>query len=411
MFKKMLLAATVVTSMVSFADDDETVYTMRVPAKDKFERTKITEMGVSIERVEDGYVWVMGHKKHVEQLRKLNKLETAFRADIEKLDYPVKDEQFHNYEEMNQKLRDLAAAHPEILTLSEFGKSLEGKVITMATITGGETNALEKPAIFFVGGHHAREHVSVEMPLMLIEHLVTEYAKGNKSITRLVDNRTIYVVPELNPDGSEHDIASGRYKSWRKNRRPNANGTYGVDLNRNYGHRWGTVGSSSDPSSDVYHGTGPFSEPETQAVKSFMETHTNVTTVLSFHTFSELILYPWGYTYDSIANERDLRVHQTMANKMAQWNGYTPQQSSDLYTTSGDTTDWAYAEHGVISFTFELDPKSMWEGGFYPGQSAIQRVFQKNLQPSLYLIEYADNPFRTIEGTSADYGLSTPILN
>lgn len=411
MIKRLLIAATLLAAGLGFADDDDAVFMMRIPAKDKFERTRITEMGVTIERVEDGYVWAMGQQKHVNLFKKNKQLGVAFRADIQPLDFPGSDERFHNYNEMNQALRDLAAAHPTLLKLSEFGRSGEGRAITMATITGPEGNAADKPGIFFVGGHHAREHVSVEIPLMLVEHLVSRYAAGDAQIRSLVDSRVIYIVPELNPDGSEYDIASGRYRSWRKNRRNNGDGTFGVDLNRNYGHKWSTIGSSPDTSSDVYHGPSAFSEPETQAVKRFMDANTNVTTVLSFHTFSELILYPWGYTYDSISNERDRRVHETMARTMAQWNHYTPQQSSELYATSGDTTDWAYAEHGVVSFTFELDPTSIWEGGFYPGQRVIDSVFQKNLQPCLYLIEYADNPFRTIDGgNSTDFGLSTPLL-
>jgi carboxypeptidase T len=84
---------------------------------------------------------------------------------------------------------------------------------------------------------------------------------------------------------------------------------------------------------------------------------------------------------------------------MATWNGYTPEQSSALYIASGDTTDWSYGEHKIISFTFELDPKDAWgTSGFYPGAAAIPQVQQKNLEPVLYLIEYSDNPYRVIDG-------------
>src|SRR5690606_15216465 len=125
-------------------------------------------------------------------------------------------------------------------------------------------------------------------------------------------------------------------------------------------------------------GTAAFSEPETRAIRDYVEAHENITILLTFHTYSQLILYPWGYTYDSIANDADRRVHETMATKMAEWNGYTPEQSSDLYTSSGDTTDWAYGVHGIISFTFELDPGSWTGGGFYPGAGMIPHTVQKN---------------------------------
>src|SRR5205823_5337236 len=127
-------------------------------------------------------------------------------------------------------------------------------------------------------------------------------------------------------------------------------------------------------------------EPETLNVKNFFESHTNITIDLSFHTFSELILYPWGYTDDPISDQKAFRVHKSMAETMAKWNGYTPEQSSTLYIASGDTTDWAFGAHSIISFTFELDPKLtpdmnfMPQRGFYPGQSFIQPVFEKNLE-------------------------------
>ncbi|MCB0347473.1 MAG: zinc carboxypeptidase, partial [Bdellovibrionales bacterium] len=276
-------------------------------------------------------------------------------------------------------------------------------------ISTGLDTSNQKPGIVIMGTHHAREHLSTEMPLLLAKYLVENYANDPR-IHGFLETREIHIIPMVNPDGVEYDISSGSYKSWRKNRRPNSNGTYGVDLNRNYGYQWGTGGSSTNPNSDVYMGPTPFSEPETMAIKNFVESRENINVLLSVHTFSELILYPWGHSYDSIANQRDMLVHKTMAEKMATWNRYTPEQASDLYIASGDTTDWAYGEHGIVSFTFELDPKSIWNGGFYPGQSIINSVFQKNLPAFLYLIEYSDNPYRTIESKSSQIGFKTELF-
>jgi carboxypeptidase T len=268
-----------------------------------------------------------------------------------------------------------------------------------------------------MGGHHAREHISIEMPLQLAQHLAEAYANGDKRVVELLNSHTVYIVPCVNPDGAEYDISSGDYVLWRKNRRMNSDGTEGVDLNRNYGHHWGEGGASNNGSSDIYHGPKAFSEPETQNIKAFIESHANISIDLSFHTFSELILYPWGYTYSPISDQKAYQVHKTMAETMAKWNGYTPQQSSALYIASGDTTDWAYGAHGLISFTFELDPKMSpdmnWQPdkGFYPGQSFIRPVFEKNLEPCLYLIGYADNPYRVLQSVSERYGLSAGILN
>jgi carboxypeptidase T len=150
-------------------------------------------------------------------------------------------------------------------------------------------------------------------------------------------------------------------------------------------------------------GPAPFSEPESKAVKDYVENQHNLTILLSFHTFSKLILYPWGHKYDGIEVERDRRVHETMAQRMAQWNGYEPQQASDLYIASGDTTDWSYGTQKLISFTFELDPANMWGGGgFYPGDEIIDEVVAKNWNPFIYLLNYADNPYRVIDGGAAN---------
>lgn len=246
-----------------------------------------------------------------------------------------------------------------------------------------------------MGGHHAREHLSVEVPLLLAKFL----AESQDSQTqRLLNTRDIFIVPMMNPDGAEFDIASGSYQMWRKNRKAGTPGCEGVDINRNYGFMWGTGGSSSDPCSDVYMGPRAFSEPETLAAKAFVESHLNIKMLLTLHTFSELVLYPWGYTDDPLSNVRDLATFEKMAKTMAGWNGYVPEPTHDLYTTSGDTTDWAYGQFGIFAFTFEMSPgNDHWGGdGFYPGAAEIQHSFQANLKPAMYMIDLADNPYRAV---------------
>ncbi|MCB0419223.1 MAG: zinc carboxypeptidase, partial [Bdellovibrionales bacterium] len=202
--------------------------------------------------------------------------------------------------------------------------------------------------------------------------------------------------------GAEYDISTGSYKWWRKNRRENSGSSYGVDLNRNYGKGFGGPGSSSSPSSDTYHGPSAFSEPETAAVRDFVRARNKTTVLLSFHTFSELVLWPWGHTEDVISDAKDRSVFETMGKKMATWNRYTPQKSSDLYVASGDTTDWAYDELKIFAFTFELSPSSLFGGGFYPGASAIQPTFAENLEPTLYLIENAADPYGVLNDEVTD---------
>jgi carboxypeptidase T len=384
---------------------------VQISAKTKEERSKIANLGISIEAVRTGSVWGFAHPQGIQKARQAG-LEILGNFDIEVargghenlFGFPPEDDRFHTYEELTQELQNLQKQNPSLTAVQSIGKSIEGRDIWAFHINTSPEDLKNaksnKPGIIFMGNHHAREHVSLEIPLMLIQHLLKN--QQDAALKPLLESRDIWIIPMVNPDGAEFDISSNRYKWWRKNRRDNKDGTFGVDLNRNYGYKWGTGGSDTDTSSDIYMGTAPFSEPETQAIKNFVTSQKNNTKVLlSFHTFSELILYPWGHTYEKIQKKNpqgvsDYEVYEKMAKTMAGWNHYTPEQASDLYIASGDTTDWAYGELGIFSFTFELSPSSMWSGGFYPGAKVLDRVFQDNLRPCLYLIEKADNPYRVM---------------
>ncbi|WP_409479275.1 M14 family metallopeptidase [Pseudobdellovibrio sp. HCB154] len=417
--KKSALLATVILIAVSIAQFAQSTsnnrYWMKIRAKDKFERSVIANI-VGIENTTEDYVVAFGGDTELKQIQKLGWLMSysnlADEAMFSGKDFPTKDSAFHNYAEMTAELTKLANENPTLVTMGSIGKSTEGRDTWVLRLGADQSHASEKPAVIYMGGHHAREHLSMEMPLMLAQHLVAQYKAGNERIVGLMNNRDIHIIPMVNPDGAEYDIQDGSYKMWRKNRSRNANGTFGTDLNRNYSYKWGTGGSSTNPNSDTYMGTKPFSEPETINIKNYVEAHTNITTLLSFHTYSQLILYPWGHKYDGLENTKDAQVFETMAKKMAEWNKYTPQQASDLYIASGDTTDWAYGEHKIFAFTFELDPSQssggFGGGGFYPGAGVIQPVFNKNIEPALYLMEYADNPYRTINVSIGPIG---PIPN
>ena len=129
-------------------------------------------------------------------------------------------------------------------------------------------------------------------------------------------------------------------------------------------------------------------------MKGFLDARPNLAILLSYHTFSELVLYPWGGSDDQIPDQKALAAFKNMAGEMAKMTGYTPMQSSELYVATGDTCDWAWGEKGIFAFTFELTPKSMWDGGFYPGAGVVQRVTQANIRPALYLIDLSDDPLR-----------------
>lgn len=397
----VILTLLTFSSIKNAKSNDSQYYWMKVAAGDKFQRSVIASTGAAIEIVKDDYVIAYGNDTELTKIKALGWLVAAsnLAEEMSTRDFPTKDAAYHNYAELTEALNLLAKNNPDIVHLSSVVKTSEGKDIWALRITNDLNTAGNKPAVIFMGGHHAREHLSVEMPLMFAQYLVDQYRAGNQKIVGLINSRDIHIIPVVNPDGMEYDIKDGTYKMWRKNRSRNANGTFGVDLNRNYGFQWGTGGSSSDPNSETYKGTAPFSEIESTAIKNYVEAHTNITILLTLHSFSKLILYPWGHKYNPIETGADQQVHSVMARKMAEWNGYTPEQSSELYIASGDTTDWSYGAHKIISFTFELDPANngFGGGGFYPGPGVIQPVFQKNIEPFLYLIGYADNPYRVLD--------------
>jgi len=386
----------------SVQSEKHNIYWMKIKAQDKFTRSRIVDMGINIEGVSDDYVIAYGNDYDLQVVKKAGLLIASSNLDLENKfraqDFPTEDAPYHNYAELTSELNQLAQDNPDLVKMSSIAKTNENRDMWALRIGAGSKPVDEKPAIIYMGGHHAREHLSVEIPIMLAKYLVKEYRNNNQRIVNLLNSRDIHIIPTVNPDGMEYDIKDGKYKMWRKNRTRNSDGTFGVDLNRNYGYQWGTGGSSSNPSSDTYKGPQAFSEIETRAVKNYVEAHQNITVLLSFHTYSELILYPWGHKYDGMEISRDKQVHEVMAKKMAEWNHYTPEQSSALYIASGDTTDWSYGAHKIISFTFELDPTNSGFGGagFYPGASVIQPVFDKNLEPCLYLMEYTDNPYRVL---------------
>ncbi|MBI4424811.1 MAG: zinc carboxypeptidase [Elusimicrobia bacterium] len=358
-------------------------------------RSAIAETGAAIEEVVGGRVGAVATRAELKLLEALQLPLTALGLDrVLPRRFPDEDAEYHDYDEVQAGLRALAAAAPDLASLVELGASLEGRKITgirlNASAKGTEPSA--KPGIVFLGTHHAREHLSTEVALRIPQWLVANRAKPE--VQALLAGRDVYFVPMVNPDGAEFDHSKGRYLMHRKNMRRNPNGTVGVDLNRNYSYKWGTGGASGSPGSDTYRGPNPFSEPETQAVRDFVSGLPNVRILLSYHTFSELILYPWGHTYDPIQDARALEAYRAMARKMAAMTGYAPQQSSELYIASGDTTDWAWGEKGIFSFTFELTPASMGQGGFYPGAKAIPATVERNIAPALYLIDLADDPYR-----------------
>lgn len=303
---------------------------------------------------------------------------------------------YRTYEASVVQMQQWVDAYPDLAELIDAGPSWQtsqgqaDRRLWALRLTN-ENGAAPKPKLLLVALHHAREIITSRVALNLAELLLTGYGR-DADITWLVDNRDIWIIPYANPDG--HIYAEDGI-NWRKNadnaqsscadsHPPNS---FGVDLNRNYDYKWGTIGASSAPCDLTYRGPSGFSEPETQAVRDLVQAQ-QFDLVISLHSFSDLILYPWGYTS---APAPDAARLQDIASVLASFNGYTPQQSSDLYPTSGDTCDWVYGATGIPCFTFEIGGAT--DGFFWPDCKAAHDQWIENRGALLYALKLAGDPY------------------
>lgn len=365
-----------------------------VTADDKYDRTTLLAAGLDIVEISQHYVSGFITKPEMDQLsskgfivRSSQPIAQYARKHLK--DFPAADAVYHNYDETGARLKELAAENPAETSLFSIGKTTEGRDIWCLRINPAEKGLAPsaRPAAFFMGNHHAREHLTNEVSLALAAYLLEH--KADPAIAKYMATLDIYIAPMTNPDGAEYDIKTGKYRWHRKNTRVNEDNSIGVDLNRNYDSLWCVAGASHYPGSDTYCGPYVFSEPETLAIKKFIEDRPNLKTLMSYHSYSSLLLYPWAGKDVPVENALDRKVFETMAKEMASFTGYTPEQSSDLYVATGDTTDWAYANHGIFSFTTELEGRS-----FYPGASIIQRAAANNVKAALYMLSVTDNPYK-----------------
>ena len=313
--------------------------------------------------------------------------------------------QYHTPASLTSDLSNLATTHPTLSQLFTIGTSLEGRAIQgikISTNPGVDDQA--KGDVIFVGLHHAREWLAAEMPLRLAEYLLTNYA-NDPDLQSCMNHLQIWIIPVLNPDGYAYTVDPNGYRYWRKNRRNNGDGTFGVDLNRNYGFQWGLdSGSSPNTNDDTYRGTAPFSEPETAAFRDFVATRRNPRAMLTYHTFSELFLRPWAYTTSDPPGEPTLAyVAQDSIAKIAAVHGLTYGENIG-YTSSGEATDYFWNQYRFAAFTPEMRPATGGLDGFSPPATEIIPNNEENLVAALALIHDAGCRTLWIKDYPADSG-------
>jgi carboxypeptidase T len=377
------------------------------------ERNQVAATGAVINSFEHGAINVTATPDEIAAIEKLGmhpeKQSSMPKAqDATPLDFPAADSNYHNYAEMTAVINQAVTDHPNILSKTSIGNSYEGRQMVALKISDNVGTDENEPEVLFTAHQHAREHLTIEMALYLVSELTDKYGTDSR-VTNLVNSREIWIVPDLNPDGGEWDIRSGSYAGWRKNRQPNSGSSYvGTDLNRNWPYQWGCCGGSSgSTSSDTYRGASAGSAPEVRNVINFVNSRVvggvqQIKTNIDFHTFSELVLWPFGYTYNDTApgmSAQDYQIFSTLGRQMAATNNYTPEQASDLYITDGSIDDWLWGVHKIYSYTFEMYPSSGGLDGFYPGDEIIGRETSRNRNAVLLLLDYSDCPARVIGAT------------
>jgi carboxypeptidase T len=281
---------------------------------------------------------------------------------------------YHSFEEVEKEISEIAERHPDIVQKISLGKSPEGREIWALKISQnaqGDTSG--KPGVVITGCHHAREWMTVEAPLKVIQDITNNL--DDPAVQKRLDEAEVWVVPVVNPDGYEYSRTESSY--WRKNRRPlgvDQNGkptnAIGVDLNRNYwdgtpehlyvyrpaGDAPGNTNddysaTSDDPRDDTYRGPFGASEPEVKALLDFQLSRPNIKAVVDYHSHGDTILYPYGYTRNASPNEK---LYKNIGQKMqAASSGFSLQQSVGLYPAAG-TSDDTQDLNGILNFTIEM---------------------------------------------------------
>jgi murein tripeptide amidase MpaA len=383
-------------------------------AKNFTDVNAIAGTGAAVDSIEHGKVYITAIASEVKAIRALGfTVETvappparvAPGVDAPQLAFPPADANYHDYNEMVAEINTLVASKPAIARKLSIGNSYEGRDMPLIKISDNVATDENEPEILYNAHQHAREHLTVEMALYLLHQFIDLYGTDTR-ITNIVNSREIWIVPDMNPDGGEYDIATGSYRSWRKNRQPNAgSSSVGTDLNRNWAFQWGCCGGSSgSTSSETYRGPSAFSAPETQRLRDFVNSRVvggvqQIKANIDFHTYGQLVLWPYGYTTANTQPTLDADAQATFATigqQMAASNGFTPQQSSDLYIADGTIIDWMWGQHRIFAYTLELYPTSSSGGGFYPPDEVITTQTSRNREASLLLAEYADCPYRAI---------------
>ena len=333
--------------------------------------------------------------------------------------YDVKDGNnfggFYTYSEMLEELDQMHQLYPNLISARldikdpntdddpHIHQTYEGRFLQWVKISDNPNQSESEPQILYTAIHHAREPASLQQLIFYMWYLLENYSQDD-TIKEIVDNTEMYFVPCVNPDGYIHnentDPEGGGM--WRKNRYNN----HGVDNNRNYSYIddngnevWNTSGTSNNQNGSTYAGDGPFSEAENKAIRYFVENH-NFIIALNNHTYSNLLLYPYGYDYNQPTEDND--IFEFISEELVSENGYDNIISADLYPAAGDSDDFMYGmleteTGGTRNKIFAMTPEI--GSSFWPAASTIEDLSKEMMYHNLTAAKMVNN-YATLNDTS-----------
>ncbi|XP_062856153.1 carboxypeptidase A1-like [Trichomycterus rosablanca] len=297
---------------------------------------------------------------------------------------------YHTLNEIYSFMDMLVQENPDLVSKIVIGQSYEGRPLNVLKFSTGAN----RPGIWIDTGIHSREWVTQASGTWFAKKIVKDY-KSDPALTGILDNFDIFLEIATNPDGFQFTHSSNRM--WRKTRKPNTGSScVGVDPNRNWDAGFGGTGSSNSPCSETYRGPKAHSEPEVKAIVDFVQSHGNFKAFVSIHSYSQMLLYPYGYTKTPCKDQAELHelAKKAITDLSSLYNTKYRYGSiiNTIYQASGGTIDWTYDQGIKYSYTFELRDTGLY-GFLLPAKQIIPTAEETWLALMAIMEHTKNNPY------------------
>jgi len=310
-------------------------------------------------------------------------------------------QQYSSYQECVDFFTQAQKTHPNLFKIESIGKTWEERDIIAVTITKNVATNLEKPALFYTGTIHAREWIGIELSLSFAKYIL-EHIEYDPILNTILDKSTLYMVPCANPDGFEY--SRNHFSFWRKNRRKNLDGSYGVDLNRNF-----DVGfaKNNNMSSNVYSGIAPFSEPETAALRDFTYAHKNITIALDYHSQGNVFFPAHNFMHEDATDAIDLNLlASNMAEEIRKESGReygVHMGKPPTHLISGSGREFYYSQ-GALALVAEVGSRNISDY-----VENMTEHIDENIPALLYAISEVNNYKKDIELPRVEHFIANSV--